>query len=316
MQVIPRETLLERLSHVDLISRIEDAFRAYSRGAANVPPPGELLLDDPPGEVHIKYGTLADTPWIVIKVASGFGTNAARGLSTSQGLLLILDRRTGVPHALLADDGALTDLRTAVAGAIAAKWLAPSDVDTIGVIGAGIQARLQVEQICRVRPIRRVVIWNRTPAHADQLAQHFSDLGLDARRCASARDVAGEARLIVTTTSARAPVLHDADVQPGTHITAIGADTAEKCELDPQLFARAQRVVTDSIAHSTQRGELRHAIAAGTLDAARIVELGTVLSAPPVARGAGDVTIAALTGLAVQDIAIASAVLASGDALR
>jgi ornithine cyclodeaminase len=122
--------------------------------------------------------------------------------------------------------------------------------------------------------------------------------------------VAEACRLIVTTTPAEAPLLTAAMVRPGTHITAMGSDTPEKCELDPALLARADAVVADSRAQAGTRGEIFQAVRAGALTLDRVVELGEVLSGrAPGRTGAADITIADLTGVAIQDIVIAKAVL-------
>src|SRR6478735_5101206 len=161
----------QRLKGLDLVGLMEDAFAAFSRGEAVVPAPGELLLTDPPGEVHIKYGYLTGGATYVIKVASGFWNNPARGLSSSDGLLLVFRKDTGELAAVLNDRGRLTDLRTAAAGAVAAKHLALEDVEAIGVIGTGIQAELQVLALQAVRPCKTVVVWGRNPERTSAYAR-------------------------------------------------------------------------------------------------------------------------------------------------
>src|SRR5919107_656442 len=167
----------ERLIDLDLVGLMEGAFAAFSRGEAVVPIPGELLLADPPGEVHIKYGYLKTGGTYVIKIASGFWHNPERGLSSSDGLLLVFRKETGELAAVLNDRGRLTDLRTAAAGAVAAKYLAPGEIDAIGVLGTGIQAELQVQLLQSVRPCRHIVVWGRSPERAEAYAQRMRDKG-------------------------------------------------------------------------------------------------------------------------------------------
>jgi ornithine cyclodeaminase len=309
MLVLDRDEIMRRLNGVDLIAPIEQAFVAFSAGNAVSPMPGELILDAPRGDLHIKYGYMRGGAYIVVKIASGFYDNHTRGLPSSQGMMIVLDRETGVPCALLADEGALTDLRTAVAGAIAAKYLAPAHVDVIGVIGAGTQARLQVEQLQHVCACKNVIVWNRTPTRTQQFADGLRAAGYLVTIAKTPAEVCDVARLIVTTTPSESPIVHSRDVQRGTHITAIGADTPHKTELDTALFARATTVVTDSREQSSLRGELRHALAAGTVTPDQIIEIGTLIGHTPVYRDSSAISIAVLTGLAVQDIAIAGCVL-------
>ena len=310
MQIIDRTEILRRLDGVDLISAIETGFVAYSRGEAVVPAPGELLFNDPPGDTHIKYGYIKGQPNFAIKVASGFYQNPGIGLSSSQGLILVMSAKTGEPVALLCDDGVLTDIRTAVAGAIAAKYLAPAQIEVIGVIGSGIQAEYQVDYLQSVRPCKNILIWNHRTPSAEAYRDRMCAKGYTVEIASTARDVCAHARLIITTTPSHVPLIMNADVQQGTHITAMGADTAEKNEINPELFSRADRIIVDSAEHCPFRGEILHALATGMLAPERMIELGTLIETyPKLRRGPDDVSIAVLTGLAVQDIAIANAVL-------
>jgi ornithine cyclodeaminase len=187
---------------------------------------------------------------------------------------------------------------------VAAKWLAPPDLETIAILGAGVQARLQLAALRGVTAARTVWIWARRREAAEQLAAEANALGFAARVAVSPAEAAGAARLIVTTTPAAEPLLFAADVRPGTHITAVGSDTPGKAELGDDLISRADRLVADSRRQARDRGELRRAPVA-----AEIVELGEVIAGLATARrGAGAITIADLTGLATQDLAIARAV--------
>ena len=137
MQILTLDQIKKALPSVELMEDIEKGFVAYSQGKAVVPPVGELVLQDPPGDVHIKYGYLKGDDYYVIKIASGFYENAKLGLPTSNGMMLMFRQKTGQPVAAMLDEGYLTDIRTAVAGAIAAKHLAPSKVTRIGIVGTG-----------------------------------------------------------------------------------------------------------------------------------------------------------------------------------
>ncbi len=300
----------QRLKGLDLVRLMEQAFAAFSRGEAVVPPPGELLFEDPPGEVHIKYGYLKSGNTYVVKIASGFWNNPERGLSSSDGLLLVFKKDSGELAAVLNDRGRLTDLRTAAAGAVAAKYLAPERIDAIGVLGTGIQAELQVQLLQAVRPCRNIVFWGRNPDRGEAYARKMRDRGFLVEAARSPAEVAQRCRLIVTATASQEPILQWSDIQPGTHITAIGADSADKQELDPTIIRQADLVVTDSRAQGLSRGELWHAYRAHDAGIGRIVEIGEIVSGAAEGRMAAEqVTVSTFSGLAVQDIAIASAVL-------
>jgi len=297
------------LPGVDLLTEMERAFRAYSAGECVVPPVGELLFDDPPGDVHLKYGYVRGEETYVVKIASGFYGNAALGLPSSQGLMLLFRQRTGEPLAVLLDEGRLTDLRTAAAGALAARVFAPPEIHCIGVLGAGIQARRQIEALREVTACRQVLACSR---RAEALASYRADLealGFHVQTTNQPGELGAHCNLIVTTTPATEALILSNTIQAGTHITAVGSDTADKQELEPALLARADRVIADSRSQCRERGEISQALRAGALGAEDIVELGEVLAErSPGRTDADQITVCDLTGVAVQDVAIASAV--------
>ncbi len=284
---------------------LRDGFIAYSAGAVQMPAVGELRFDEPPGEVHVKLGHKRGDTHFVIKVASGFYDNVRHGLPNQDGALLVHEKRTGRLAAVLLDQGWLTDLRTALAGALVAELLAPPDVQRIGVVGTGVQARLQVEQLADVIPCRNLTVWGRHHTHAEQFSRDFSARGYDVRAATGIAELA-ECQLVVTASAATAPVLRQ--VSPGTHVTAVGCDSPHKHEVAPDVFRVAELVVADSIGQCLERGDLHHAVAAGAIHAEQAIELGTLLANPPV-RTPAAITLADLTGLAVQDICIAQHVL-------
>jgi ornithine cyclodeaminase len=300
----------QRVGNLDVVGLMEQAFAAFSKGEAVMPMPGELLIEDPPGEVHLKYGYFKSGDTYVIKIASGFWNNPAKGLSSSDGLLLVFRKETGELAAVLNDRGRLTDLRTAAAGAVAAKHLASTDVDTIGVIGNGIQAELQVLALQAVRPCKNIVVWGRNPERTSAYAKRMEEKGLTVEIAPSASDVAARSRLIITATASPSPLLQWSDIRPGTHITAIGADSADKQELAEAIIRNADVVVTDSRSQAITRGELLRAYGEDSAGLSRVAEIGEIVSGTAKGRMSEiQVTVATLSGLAVQDIAMASAVL-------
>ena len=153
-----KEQILKTLKNINLLESIEKGFVEYSRGNSVVPPVGELLFEEPPGDVHIKYGYIKNQDNYVVKIASGFSKNYKAGLSSSHGVMVMFDKNTGYLKCVLHDEGYLTNVRTAVAGSICAKYIAPSNINTIGIIGTGIQARMQLEYLKMVTDCREVLV--------------------------------------------------------------------------------------------------------------------------------------------------------------
>lgn len=310
MKLLTIEQIKAVLPSIDLMAAIEAGFVAYSEGRAVVPPVGELIMAQPPGDVHIKYGYITGDEYYVIKVASGFYDNPKLNLPSSNGLMLLFSQKTGELRSVLLDEGHLTDIRTAVAGAIAAKYLAPSVVHRIGIVGTGIQARLQLQYLSDVTSCREVMGWGRSE---EKLAAYQADMerfGFTIEPTLNVNDILSTCNLIVTTTPATVPLLNAHGKLPrGLHITAVGSDTSHKQELDPAILQQADLVVADSIPQCLKRGEIYHALKAGAIKEDRLLELGRVIVGDNPRRSSDEqLTVADLTGVAVQDIQIAKAV--------
>jgi ornithine cyclodeaminase len=309
MRLAGLDEIRKALRGVDPIPLIEAGFAAYSRGEVVVPPVGELIFEDPPGDVHIKYGYIKGDEFYVVKLASGFYDNPKLGLPSSNGMMLLFDLKTGEPRAILHDECLLTNVRTAAAGAVAAKYLAPEKVVRAGILGAGAQGRLQLEYLRRVRDFRDVLVWGMNQAELASYKADMEPMGFRVGTTLDPAEVAASCNVIVTCTPSTVPLLRSRDIRRGTHITAVGSDTAEKQELDEAILASADRVVVDSISQSLHRGEAFRAMRAGAIAKERLVELGSVIMDPGLRRASdGETTVADLTGVAVQDIQIAKAV--------
>ena len=297
------------LENLDPIRDIEDGFVAYSQGKADIPPVGELSFSDPPGEMHIKYGCIRGGDYYVTKIASGFYENHKLGLPNYDGLMLVFSQKTGFLECILLDEGHLTNVRTAAAGAVCAKHLAPKNISAIGVFGAGVQGRLQVEYLKDITPCRKVFIWGISEEETAGYKKEMDSKGYDLNISDSPSESASGCNLMITATPSRTPLLFSDQIRPGTHITAMGSDTAEKQELDPGILSRADRVVVDSKSQCLLRGEVFRAIQENMFREEDMVELGRVITNPALGRRSEeDITVADLTGVAVQDIQIAKAV--------
>jgi ornithine cyclodeaminase len=307
--VIPLPLILGAVRRIDPLPLIEEGFVAYSQGRVVVPPVGELVFDHPPGDVHIKYGYIKGDDHYVIKIASGFYDNPKVGLPSGNGMMLLFSQKTGELECLLLDEGYLTNLRTAAAGAVAAKYLAPLKVGTVGILGAGVQGRMQLEHLRRVREFKEVLVWGLNNGELEAYRRDMEPLGLSIRTTLAAEEVAAASNLIVTCTPSTRPLLKASWIRPGTHITAVGSDTPEKQELDAAILAKASRIVVDSLSQSEFRGEVFKAVGAGAIGRDRLVELGRVIADEKLRRASDEeITVADLTGVAVQDIQISKAV--------
>jgi len=310
VDIVSLEQIKEILPSIDLIPAIEAGFTAYSAGKAVVPPVGELLMDR--GDVHIKYGYLRGDKYYVIKIASGFYDNPGLGLPSGNGLMLLFDQQTGELVSILLDEGHLTDTRTAVAGAIAAKHLAPRNVERIGIIGTGVQARAQLMYLARVNACRDVIVFGRGEEQLSRYEREMKKHGFTIEVTNDTEDVLNTCNLIVTTTPSTTPLLEASGVRKGTHITAVGSDTPQKQELDPAILQKADLVVADSIAQCLERGEIHKAIESGHISGDELTELGDIIAGNTAGRVSEEqITVADLTGVAVQDIKIATAVYES-----
>jgi ornithine cyclodeaminase len=295
----------------DTFRVIERAFGALSDGGVVMPPVMSMELAAAHGEVDVKTAYIPGFDGFAIKVSPGFFDNPKLGLPSLNGLMILFSAQTGLVEAVFLDNGYLTDLRTAAAGAVAAHYLAPDLVHTAGVIGTGVQARLQARAARMVRKFDRLLIWGRDTDKARACADDLSDLGCEIRVVDNAADLVMASQLVITTTPAREPVVKAAWLHPELHITAMGSDQAGKNEIDPQALVQADLYVADRAPQAQSLGELRAALEAGLWAEENPVELGDVIRGR--ARGrrdAAEVTICDLTGTGAQDTAIATHVMA------
>jgi ornithine cyclodeaminase len=299
----------DTIERLNPIMAIEEGFVAYSKGLAIVPPVGELIFQDPPGDAHIKYGYIINDDYFLIKIASGFYENVKKGLPPGNGLMLLFSRKTGELVCILLDEGFLTNIRTAAAGAVAAKYMAPKTVRRIGIFGAGTQGKLQLEYLNYIIKCKDVIVWGVNQEELDAYKACMEPRGYVIETTFEADDIASTCNLIVTATPTKAALLNANQIRKGTHITAVGSDTPEKNELEPAILQKADIVVADSISQCLERGEIYQAIKAGVLKKQQIVELGNVISNRDLQRSSDEqITVVDLTGVAVQDIQIAKAV--------
>jgi ornithine cyclodeaminase/alanine dehydrogenase-like protein (mu-crystallin family) len=284
---------------------VESAFRALHRGEATLANVISLPFRDPEGVAHIKAGHLHDDAVWTVKVSADFDPGDGAPMRHS-GLMLVISAVDGTLVGVLGDNGYLTELRTGAAGALAADVLARHDVTTTAIVGAGSQARFQLEALLRVRPIERVHVASRSRERAQTFVDDVASLGLAARLCDSVQEAVRGAGIVITTTPSTVPLLRAEWLDAGTHVTAVGSDEPTKQELAPDVLASASVVAVDDRRQAAAFGELHHAIEAEE----RAVTLGELLEGVAPGRTTDDdITVADLTGVGVQDAAIASLVV-------
>ena len=308
--LILHEAQLHEAVKLDLaaIDVVEEAFRALARGNVVMPPVLSMEFKEANGEVDVKTAYIPGFDSFAIKVSPGFFDNPKLGLPSLNGLMIVLSAKTGLVEAVLFDNGYLTNVRTASAGAVAARHLAPKNVETAGVIGAGVQARLQVEAAHLVRPFKNVLVWSPDDALNKECAAAIEEAtGASVTIADGAEQVVANSQLVVTTTPATKPVLQADWLHSGLHITCMGSDQSTKNEIDPQALAKADLYVCDRVAQCEKLGELRTAREHGFLSDITPPELGEVISGDKPGRGNDDeITICDLTGTGAQDTAIAN----------
>lgn len=308
MRIIHHDQLLKPIEFKPIIERIERGFSLYSMGKAKLSPVSHLHFDSPPGDLHVKCAHVIGEQFYVVKAASHFTENNQKGLNSIQGMMILFCQKTGIPQALFLDNGYLTNLRTAMAGTICAKYMAPKNIEAIGIIGAGMQAKMQLKMLKSVTTCRQVWVWAPRSEAIEQYKKDpmLADFTINA--ASSTAEIAEHCRLIVTTTPACNPLLFAHDIKKGTHITAIGSDRPGKQELDAKILQMADRVIVDSREQCFNYGETFYALQKGLIDKEKVDEIGEVISGLKNGRlNEDEVTVADLTGLGIQDLDVATA---------
>jgi ornithine cyclodeaminase len=296
MRVVGSDEIRRAIGLPESIEAMRDAVIAQSRGECDTPMPMHLDLSaGGGGEVHIKSSYRRGGRHFALKMAGSY-------VERPYGAILLVSVEDGETLTYFDDGGHLTDLRTAAVSAMVARELGRTD-SSLGILGTGVQARLQARLHAEILRLERVTVWGRSPDRLAACVRELSvSLGVRAVAAESPAEVASAARLIVTTTASREPLLSAANVLPGTHISAVGSDTPGKQELDPEILRRASLLLVDSLPQCRKLGELQHAPA----EASRAVEIGAFCASPVPFDRAG-ITVADFTGLGAEDLFIAEA---------
>lgn len=292
----------------EAVNVVENAFSQLAKNEVVMPPIMRVDIEDQNGEVDVKTAYIQKKEMFAIKISSGFFNNYKLGLPSGNGMMILISTQTGIPEAILLDNGYLTDVRTAAAGAVAAKYLSKENIETVGVIGAGSQAKYQLRALRLVREFKKVLVYSRTSNHAKTFAiEMANELGVEVQPVETAEAVVRNSDTVITTTPAKEPIIKAEWLHPGLHITAMGSDAEHKQELEAEVLAKADILVCDKISQCARLGELQHAMALGLLtEQYPIIELGELTSKKVVGRQNDEqITVCDLTGTGVQDTAIA-----------
>ena len=291
----------------EAFQEVAQGFTALAKNQVTLPPILRIDVEDHHGEVDVKTAYIHGLDSFAIKIASGFFNNYKLDLPSGSGMMVLISAETGFPLAILLDNGYLTDVRTGIAGAIAAQYLAPEEIKIAGVIGSGMQARYQIRSLKLVRDISELLVFGIVEEEVDRYIDEMSaELDLKIVKAKDAETVVCESDVVVTTTPSKEPYLKAEWLHPGLHITCMGSDSEDKQELFADVFSRADRIVCDKKTQVFRLGELHHALEGGFISEDEVIELGELTSGQVAGRtDQNEITICDLTGVGVQDTQIA-----------
>ncbi len=314
MEIVSLASIMPLLTNKqEILEAIKQGFIAHQNEEICVPPPLAMIFHKQDkgaqgikGDCHVKAASGTQNEFFCVKVATGFYDNADYDLPVNNGLSLLFCAKTGTPLVLFHDQGLLTSIRTAAAGALAAKlYVTQSGAPLrLGIVGGGHQAQLQAEWIIETQNIQTLTIWARDHEKANILAQKLTQTGVRIEVAQSVNHLCRQLDIVVTTTSSTAPIVQERDICDGQMIIAMGADSPGKSELDPACLAKASLIVTDDHQQCLNYGEFGNRVRSGFVRHDHDKGFGAMLSSGGQAK-AGKITIIDLTGVGVQDLAIA-----------
>ncbi len=309
MKIIGENEIRSLYNQSDALEMLSTGFRAFSAGKVQLPPAQQFLFSNAAGDCCIKSAWTEGSSTFCVKISTGFYNNPSLGLPSNDGMNMVFSAETGQPLALLDDHGWLTGVRTALTGRIAGELLLPAQVERIVIFGTGLQAELQLRQLLELSSCRDVIVWGRSENALSGFRKRLSDKNIRLSTTLSAEEGARNASVIVTATPSATPLIRRNWIRPGTHITAVGADSPGKQELDAAVLADAGCILVDSVRQCSAYGELSH-LQEELRPGKKVIELGNLLTdRSQYVRRDADITVADLTGLGVQDAQISASIL-------
>lgn len=310
MRTVGYDEIKERVRLENVIDPVRESFKSYSAGKANIPSVQHLEMPAcRGGALHIKTGHVEPLPFCLVKVASTFPENTREvpRKPSINGVIMVFSTRDGEPLAVLEDRAWITQARTAGAGAVAAELLGRSGARTLGVVGAGTQARLQTRGVLHVRPeIEQVFVWGRTSGNVERYVEEIQGAypDVEVRSTGTVEEAARAADILVTTTYSTQPLVKGEWLREGVLVIGMGADAVHKLEIDPACLPSMDRVIVDSRSQNVKMAEIGCGIRSGLFDASRIdAEIGELLlKGGAVRENESERIVCKLTGVAVQEI--------------
>lgn len=299
------------------IDAVANGFKWLSQGKVTMPPIMHIEVPEHKGDVDIKSAYVQGLDRFAVKIGAGFFENHKLGLPSSPAMMVVISAVTGMTQAVLLDNAYLTDIRTAAAGAVAAKYLSPKIVTCAGVIGAGVQGRYQMMALKKVRDFKTLMVYDRDQSLLARYVEEMSPvLNVKVIPAKNAEEVITRSQAVVTCTPSTKPFIDPSFLHPGLHITAMGADLPEKQEIKSTVFETADIIVCDAKIQSFKMGELYNAVNDGIeIDETQVLEIGDIVSGRQKGRTSPDqITICDFSGTGVQDTVIADLALKSSEA--
>jgi len=317
IRILSSDDVRQALPMRRAIEAMKRAFAQLSTGQADVPLRVALEVPQHNGVTLFMPAYLSADDQMAVKIVSVFNDNPAQGLPLIHALVVVVDATTGRPAAVM-DGTYLTALRTGAASGAATDLLARQDTRTVTIFGAGAQGRTQLEAVCAVRPIQEAWVYDVSPEQAAAYAAEMSQrLSLPVRVAETPAEAVRQADVICTATTSSNPVFEDSDVRPGTHINSVGAYTPQMQEIPAETVLRAKVVIDHRKASLAEAGDLLIPLQQGLMTEAHIhAELGEIIAGLRPGRASPEgITLFKSVGVAVQDVAAASAVLEAAQRL-
>jgi len=304
--ILTQEDIKNLVSMHDVISVIEKAFRAYGEKTARMPAKIYLDLPEYNGDFRAMPAYVGSLKSCGMKWVCVYPLNKRFKLPAVMAQIILNDPRNAYPLAIL-EATHLTNMRTGAAGAVAAKYLAKKNSKLVSLVGCGVQAGFQLLALCEIFKIERVKIWGRSPGEMRDFIKRVKKTGLSITSYGKISECVKDADIICTTTPSRKPLVKLEWIKSGVHINAIGADAPGKEELDPEILKRA-KIIVDDCTQALHSGEINVPLRRGIISDKNILSnLGEIVAGrKKMRREKGDITVFDSTGLAIQDIAIAS----------
>ena len=294
------------LSMKQVLSIVEAAFAAYGRGKVQMPPKTYLHLDRYHGDFRAMPAYIEGLEACGVKWVNVHPHNRRGGLPSIMALILLSDTRTGYPLAVM-DGTHITNFRTGAAGGLAAQYCAREDSSRIGFVGCGVQAYHQLLALKEIFTVRHISAYDNDRLQQARFIKAAAAAGLTAVPSGSVAECVGDRDIVITTTPSRKPIVRSAWIGAGTHINAVGADATGKQELEGALLKRA-KIVVDDVAQASHSGEINVPLSKRVIGFSDIyATLGEVITGSKAGRASSEeITIFDSTGLAIQDVAVAS----------